>query len=140
MISIKPFLFVLISVFTYTSNISSYFKSKKKPNVIVIFVDDLGYGDLGCYGSPTKTPYIDQLALEGSKFNNFYVPVPVCSASRAALLTGCYPARIGIPGVLFHKDTIGINTQAYTLAEMFRELSIIKILIWGSCVIEETCL
>ena len=121
MISIKPFLFILIAVFTCTSSISSYYRTEKKPNVIVIFVDDLGYGDLGCYGSPTKTPYIDQLALEGSKFNNFYVPVPVCSASRAALLTGCYPARIGIPGVLFHKDTIGINTKEYTLAEMFRD-------------------
>ena len=113
MISIKPFLFILIAVFTCTSSISSYYRTEKKPNVIVIFVDDLGYGDLGCYGSPTKTPYIDQLALEGSKFNNFYVPVPVCSASRAALLTG-FTRTYWYSWC--HKDTIGINTKEYALA------------------------
>lgn len=121
MISFKPLITLLIAALFNASSSITNKTLIKKPNVIILFVDDLGYGDLGCYGSPNKTPYIDQLASEGSKFNNFYVPVPVCSASRAALLTGCYPARIGIPGVLFHKDTIGINTQEYTLAEMFRD-------------------
>jgi arylsulfatase A-like enzyme len=67
----------------------------KKPNFIIIFTDDQGYGDLGCFGSTKiKTPNIDRLAKEGRKFTNFMVASPVCSPSRAALLTGCYPKRV----------------------------------------------
>ena len=67
------------------------------PNFIVIFADDLGYGDLGCYGSAKhRTPHIDQMAEEGVRFTDFYVSSPYCSPSRASLLTGCYPRRVNM--------------------------------------------
>jgi predicted AlkP superfamily pyrophosphatase or phosphodiesterase len=69
------------------------------PNIVLVFVDDLGYGDLGCYGQTRwATPNLDRMASEGVRLTDFYVAQPVCSASRAALLTGCYPNRIGITG------------------------------------------
>jgi arylsulfatase A-like enzyme len=72
-----------------------------RPNIVIIFTDDQGYQDLGCFGSPDiKTPHLDQMAREGMRFTNFYDAQPVCSASRAGLLTGCYPNRIGIHGAL----------------------------------------
>ena len=68
-----------------------------QPNVILIFADDQGYGDLSCFGSETiNTPHIDRLAKEGRKFTNFMVASPVCTPSRAALMTGCYPKRVGM--------------------------------------------
>lgn len=71
------------------------------PNILVILADDLGYGDLGCYGSPdVKTPHIDALASAGMRFQNFYSNCPVCSPTRASLLTGLYPDRAGVPGVI----------------------------------------
>jgi arylsulfatase A len=96
----------------------------KRPNVVVIFTDDQGYQDLGCYGSPDiKTPNIDTLAADGMKFTDFYVASPVCSASRAALLTGCYPDRVGVPGVFFpnmgHK---GLSPKYVTIAEMLKTI------------------
>ena len=69
----------------------------RTPNFVVIFCDDLGYGDLGCYGSRDHdTPRLDRMAAEGTRFTNFYVPSPVCTPSRAGLLTGCYPKRVGL--------------------------------------------
>jgi arylsulfatase A len=92
-----------------------------KPNVIVIFNDDLGYQDLGCYGSPNiKTPRIDQLAKEGTRFTSFYAASSVCSASRAALLTGCYPQRVGIEGVLSASAKQGLNPKYTTIAKMLK--------------------
>lgn len=91
------------------------------PNVIVIFTDDQGYRDLSCYGAPEiKTPHIDRMAAEGVRFTNFYVGQPVCSASRAALLTGCYPSRVSIHGALFPNAKIGLNPDEVTLAEVFK--------------------
>ncbi|MDB6026444.1 MAG: arylsulfatase [Verrucomicrobiales bacterium] len=79
-----------------------------KPNFIVILADDLGYNDLGCYGSPLiKTPNLDQMAREGVRFTSFYVGAPVCTPSRAALLTGCYPARVGMGDDLVNQPGFG---------------------------------
>lgn len=91
------------------------------PNVVIILADDLGYGDLGCYGNAgAKTPNLDRMASEGMRFTDFYVAQPVCSASRAALLTGCYPNRIGIAGALGPNARHGINSKEVTIAEMLK--------------------
>ena len=94
----------------------------EKPNVVIIFNDDQGYQDVGCFGSPDiKTPRVDQLAKEGMRFTDFYVGSPVCSASRAALLTGCYPYRVGVRGVFFpNREHNGLNPQYVTLAEVLK--------------------
>ena len=93
-----------------------------KPNIILINCDDLGYGDLGCYGSEThRTPNLDQLAAEGVRFTDHHVGSPVCSASRAALLTGCYPQRAGMPGVLFPGQEIGLNPEEETIASRLKQ-------------------
>ena len=90
-----------------------------KPNLILIFADDQGYGDLSCFGSKTiRTPNIDRLAHEGRKFTSFMVASPVCTPSRAALLTGCYPKRVGMhQHVLFPASTKGLNPEEHTLAD-----------------------
>lgn len=94
------------------------------PNVIIIFADDLGYGDLGCYGSPTiATPHLDRMATEGLRFTDFYVASEVCSPSRAALLTGRYPVRCGMYGrrrVLFPNSKGGLPSSEVTLAEALK--------------------
>ncbi|AKC83377.1 arylsulfatase [Verrucomicrobia bacterium IMCC26134] len=94
------------------------------PNVIVILADDLGYGDLGGFGSTTiRTPNLDRLAAEGRKFTSFVVASSVCSPSRAALLTGSYPKRIGMhEGVLYPDSQKGLNPAEYTLADHFKKL------------------
>ena len=98
-----------------------------KPNVIIIFADDLGYGDLGCYGSEINmTPTLDKMADEGKKFSNFYVSSPVCSPSRASLLTGCYPQRISFGTfdglrVLFPGQGIGLSNEEKTIAKTLKE-------------------
>src|SRR5215203_2486489 len=90
----------------------------RPPNVVLIFTDDQGYGDLGCYGAKGfKTPNIDRLAREGVRFTDFYVAQAVCSASRAALLTGRYSNRVGILGALPPNAKNGIKPQELTLAE-----------------------
>ena len=93
----------------------------KLPNFVIIFTDDQGYNDLGCYGSPTiKTPHLDKMAAEGLKFTDFYVAASVCTPSRAALMTGCYPRRVSLPHVLFPNTRIGINPDEITIAEILK--------------------
>ncbi len=93
-----------------------------KPNFVIIFTDDQGYQDVGCFGSPLiKTPNLDRMCAEGRKFTDFYAAGPVCSPSRAALMTGCYPLRVGIPQVLFPKDVIGMNPAEVTIADVLKE-------------------
>lgn len=96
-------------------------KDQRPPNVVLIFCDDLGWGDLGCFGAPKiRTPHIDRLARQGTRFTSFYVAQAVCSASRAALLTGCYPNRLGIHGALGPQQRIGLNPEETTLAEVLK--------------------
>ncbi len=94
----------------------------RPPNFIVIFTDDQGYQDLGCFGSPEiKTPCIDRLAAEGMKLTDFYVASPVCTPSRAALMTGCYPKRVGLAsGVIFPPHTRGLHPREVTVAEALK--------------------
>ena len=96
---------------------------KGPPNVVIIFTDDQGYGDLSCYGHPTiHTPNIDRLAADGTKLTQFYVASPVCSPSRAALLTGCYPKRVGMhQHVIFPQYDYGLHTDEITIADLLRE-------------------
>jgi arylsulfatase len=115
--------FVLILL---TSLISCTSKTKNNAgsettNIVVIFTDDQGYGDVGCYGATGySTPNLDRMASQGMRFTNYYSAQPVCSASRAGLLTGCYPNRIGISGALFPHHEIGINPDELTIAEMLK--------------------
>lgn len=95
--------------------------AERLPNVVVIFADDLGYADVGVFGAKGyRTPHLDSLAREGVKFTSFHVAQAVCSASRAALLTGCYPNRIGIHGALSPGATHGIADAETTLAEVLK--------------------
>ena len=97
-------------------------KPSGPPNFIIIFTDDQGYNDLGCFGSKTiKTPHLDRLASEGRRFTQFYVPCSVCSPSRAALLTGSYPKRVGMHRhVLFPQSDYGLNPAEHTIADQLR--------------------
>jgi len=89
------------------------------PNIVIIFTDDQGYGDVGCYGAKGfATPNLDRMAREGIRFTDFYVAQPVCSSSRTALLTGCYPNRLGIVGALGPRDRHGIHEDEMTLGEL----------------------
>ncbi len=92
-----------------------------KPNVVLILADDLGYGDLGSYGSDMiKTPNLDHLAAGGMRFTDFYMASSVCSASRAALLSGCYPLRVGISGVISANVSTGIPAEDELLPELLQ--------------------
>ena len=92
------------------------------PNFIIIFTDDQGYQDLSCFGSEDiKTPHIDRMASEGRMLTSFYSANPVCSASRAALMTGCYPRRVlETKTVLFPRDNVGLNPEETTIADMLK--------------------
>jgi arylsulfatase len=91
------------------------------PNIVIIFMDDMGYGDAGCYGAKGwKTPNIDRLAKQGTRYTAFHVSQPVCSASRASLLTGCYANRLGIHGALGPNARHGLADREVTLAEMLK--------------------
>ncbi len=97
--------------------------AEKLPNFVLIFTDDQGYQDIGCFGSPNiKTPNLDNMAKEGMKFTDFYCGAPVCSASRAALMTGCYCARTGVTGVFFpNRGYKGLNPEEVTVAEVLKQ-------------------
>ena len=98
---------------------------EKKPNFIIILCDDMGYGDLTCYGHPTiRTPNLDKMAVEGQKWTNFYVGASVCTPSRAALLTGRLPIRSGMCSdkrrVLFPDSAGGLPKSEVTIAEALK--------------------
>lgn len=94
-----------------------------KPNVILIFADDLGYADIGCYGAKGfKTPNLDQMAAEGIRFTSFYTGCSVCSGSRTALLTGRHYQRVGVQPVLFPGSRTGLNPKEITIATLLKRL------------------
>jgi arylsulfatase len=92
----------------------------RPPNVVLIYADDLGWGDLGCYGGSLRTPHLDSLARDGARFTHFHSANPVCSPSRAALLTGRYPTRVGVPRVLFPYDKTGLPDDETTIAQLLK--------------------
>ncbi|MCB9304261.1 MAG: sulfatase [Lewinellaceae bacterium] len=95
---------------------------RELPNIVILFSDDLGYGDLSAYGHPTiRTPNLDRMAAEGMKFTNFYSGSPACSASRYALLTGRFPVRSGFDWVLYPKSERCIHPREWTLAEGLKQ-------------------
>ena len=94
----------------------------KLPNIIIIFTDDQGYGDLGCYGAKGfETPNIDKMAEEGILFTDFYVSQAVCSASRASLMTGSYSERVGVQGALSPWEVGGLDPKTYTIAKLLKD-------------------
>lgn len=116
-----------ILLFSLFSMVASVDAQHQQPNIIVIFVDDLGYGDLSCFGHPTiMTPNIDQMAAEGMRFTQFYVAASICTPSRAALLTGRLPVRTGMSGsdnsgnVLYPRSTGGLPHAEITIAEALK--------------------
>lgn len=100
--------------------------AKRAPNFVIVYADDLGYADIGGFNSSGgvqgyQTPNLDRMAAEGLRLTNFYVAQAVCSASRAALLTGCYPNRVGIQGALNHTANYGIHRDEMTIGEMLKQ-------------------
>src|SRR4051812_47195859 len=94
-------------------------KTSRPPNIVIIFIDDMGYADIGPFGATAyKTPHLDQMAKEGRVFTDFHSATAVCSASRAGLMTGCYPERVSILGALSPAATTGISDKEMTLAQL----------------------
>ena len=128
------FISKLISVLAF-SGAAVATQAAERPNVIIVFIDDFGYGDLGCYGSTKhRTPHIDQMAKEGIRLTDFYVGSSVSTPSRSALLTGCYPRRVSMHvnadptplmskgrQVLFPASHKGLNPGEITIAELMKE-------------------
>lgn len=116
---------VLFSILLFGIGFTSAGETRP-PNFVVIFTDDQGYGDLGCFGGQhVTTPRIDRMAAEGARLTSFYVAAPVCTPSRAALMTGCYPTRVGMGagskhGVLLAGDAKGLNPAEITIAEVLK--------------------
>lgn len=117
----RPFILLLTAVFVIVLPEKNIAQSTSQPNIILIFMDDLGYGDVDSYGSINyATPNLNKLAADGMRFTNFYAAQAVCTASRAGIITGCYPNRVGLTGALFPRSRIGLNPKEETIAEMFK--------------------
>jgi arylsulfatase A len=113
--------FAALAAFTLLA--SSAAAQDARPNIIVILTDDLGYADVGCYGAKGfKTPHLDRMAKEGTRFTSFYTGCSVCSGSRAALLTGRHYQRVGVPAVMFPGNKNGLNPNEITIARMLAKL------------------
>ena len=101
--------------------LNAYIEAQSNPNIVIIFTDDQGYADVGCFGAEGyETPNLDKMASEGMRFTDFYVAQAVCGASRAALLTGCYPNRISMLGAPGPKSKHGINPDEILIPEMLK--------------------
>jgi len=123
----KAIVQIIVVTLVCSCNSSHHKQKLPLPNFVVIFIDDMGYGDIGPFGSELNhTPNLDQMAREGMRFTSFYSASPVCTPSRAALMTGSYPKRVGLATgswgiVLFPKDTHGLNPDEITVAELLQE-------------------
>ena len=112
----------LIILFFILTFLACNNKSQEKPNIVFILTDDLAYADLSSYGSnDIETPFLDKMASDGVKLTSYYAAQAVCSASRAAILTGCYPNRLGISGAFGPKSKKGINPNEFLVSEMLKE-------------------
>ena len=112
--------FCLLALFVFCS--TAWARPPVLPNIVVIFMDDMGYADIGPFGATGyKTPHLDRMAAEGMRFTDFVVSTAVCSASRVALLTGCYHTRVGIHGAVGPSAKHGINAKEVTLAEICKQ-------------------
>jgi len=128
---LNPF-FLIILFITLSCHSTNINDKGALPNIVLIYADDLGYGDLGTFGATGfSTPNLDKLAAEGMRFTNFEVAQAVCSASRAAIMTGCYPNRIGIGGALNPHATHGLNPEEETIAELVKRAGNYNCAIYG---------
>jgi len=111
-------LIVFSAILVFAVNFAN---ATERPNIVIILADDLGYGDLSCYGAKDiATPNVDRMATEGTILSSFYVSA-VCSPTRASLMTGCHSSRVGIGGVMFPRNTHGLNPDEITLPELLKE-------------------
>lgn len=119
---IMPFLMIFIAFCMFACEAVQEVKADRPPNVVIVFTDDMAYGDVGVYGAKGyQTPHLDNMAKEGMRFTNFYVSQAVCSSSRVSLLTGCYSNRVGVVGALGPKSTHGIHENELTIAELCKQ-------------------
>ncbi len=117
----KSLLFLALAALLQAQPVALHAADSAKPNIVVIFIDDLGYADIGPFGATKqRTPNLDRMAREGMKLTSFYA-APVCSVSRAQLLTGFYGARVSVPGVFFPGEANGLNPAEVTIAERLKE-------------------
>jgi arylsulfatase A len=126
MLCARSWLFLSLAVLAWSSGARASApadaKPSARPNFILIFADDLGYADLGCYGAKGfKTPHLDRMAAEGLRFTSFYTGCSVCSGSRAALLTGRHYQRVGVPAVMFPGNKTGLNPNEITIADLLQK-------------------
>jgi arylsulfatase len=118
----KKIIIILATVFIFSLVNGFAGQNIAYPNIIIILADDLGYSDIGCFGAKRfKTPHLDNLAAEGIRLTSFYVSSPVCSPSRAALMTGSFHPRVGIQDVLYPNSNIGINSNVMTIGEIVKQ-------------------
>ena len=121
-LAMKNLFLLLLSFLCFNARAQENLTNQGLPNVVLIFMDDMGYGDLEVYGGyPQQTPHLNALAASGMRFTNFYAAQAVCSASRAALLTGCYPNRLNISGALMPWSTTALNPEEETLATLAKK-------------------
>ena len=110
-----------LAVIAWLAPVASRAAESPKPNFVVILVDDMGYGDIGPFGSKlNRTPHLDRMAREGMKLTSFYA-APVCTPSRAQMMTGCYAKRVSLPNVIFPACPIGLSAKEHTVAELLKE-------------------
>src|SRR5580704_483807 len=117
----KRFLLTLIALLSASPAVLRAAETTK-PNIVIIYIDDMGYADIGPFGAKGyATPHLDRMAAEGMKFTSFYSAQAVCSASRAALMTGCYSNRVGIAGALGPHARVGISDGEMTIAQLCKQ-------------------